>query len=186
MYKDIYIWLYTDTHSERNECTEIYIHRGICIETYRQAHIHAHKHVCIYRYIVIHSAYTRRHIDTRIHLDAERQAHMQMHTEAATCTHKHVYTDIHMCRETGTYIKQAYIVIHVSILCSCIHTHTIHLDLLTYIQTHTPPTLTSPPKLLSTGIRGVKVSRNLSPDKLWGQCSCSQRWKNMESPTDMP
>lgn len=57
MYKDIHIWPYTDTHSERNECTQIYIHRGICIEIYRQAHIHAHKHMCIYRYIVIHSAY---------------------------------------------------------------------------------------------------------------------------------
>lgn len=69
-------------------------------------------------------------------------------------TRVHRYTHVQRDR----YIKQAYIVIRVSILCSCIHTHTIHIDLLTYIQTHTPPTLTSPPKLLSTGIQGVKVS----------------------------
>ena len=127
IYEDIHtcikIWPYTDTHSERNEYTQIYIHRGICIGTYRQAHIHAHKHICIYRYIVIHSAYTHRHIDTQIHLDAETQVHIQMHTEAATCTYKHMYTDINVCRETGTCIKQAHIVIHVSILCSCMHTH---------------------------------------------------------------
>lgn len=90
MYKGIYIWLYTDTNSERNGYTQIYIHRGICIETYRQTHIHTHKHVCIqiYRYSQC------LHIDTKTHKYTWMQRDMYIYKCTYRGSHMHIQTHV--------------------------------------------------------------------------------------------
>lgn len=154
----------------------------------RQAYIHAHKHM--HTDIQTHSAYTWRYIDTQIHLAAERQAHICIHTQeqphAHTNTHEHRYTHVQRDRHiqvhtsTGSHIK--YIMFMYSHTCYTYRPSYTHAQK----HSHTQSTLTSPPKSLSTETHDARVSRNPSPDVLWGQCSCSQRCRSMESPTDMP